>query len=33
MIVDSPNVIVGDFHMDELTKTFQSITLQKFMNK
>jgi hypothetical protein len=33
MIVDSPNVIIRDFHMDELTKTRQSITLQNFMNK
>jgi hypothetical protein len=33
MIVDSPNVIIRDFHMDELTKACQSITLQNFKNK
>jgi hypothetical protein len=33
MIVDSLSVIIRDFHMDELTKTRQSITLQNFMKK
>jgi hypothetical protein len=33
MIVDSPNVIIRDFHMDDLTKTCQSVILQNFMNK